>query len=145
MRTNTIRNTFLAIGASAFLASCAAIPLDPNVHVGSKSVDSITASVLFSQVCVEHAPTFTTSIAVLEGISDFQRAGVGVYYHDSLDLSVTVGVKGTGLRCTMVFASNDSAIVLRLAMTAVGADAGVETKFVALSERNKYRAVAFGS
>lgn len=120
-RTHGTIARFLVLGSlAAVLAGCVqptsavAPAVDSGVGPGSASVDEMDASMIFSKVCGDTAPSFRKAPSVMKGMAFRQRPETGTYYHQNLDLSIKLFPK----RCSMVFGSKSDPLQLGLMLAA---------------------------
>jgi len=117
MAAGVWRASFL--GLALALAGCVssnqtvtgpAAKADSNVGPGTAAADEDIASMIFSDVCLDSAPSFRKAPEILAGMPFRQRPETETYYHQTLDLSVKLMPK----RCSMVFGSTSDPMQLGL-------------------------------
>ncbi len=144
---------WFALAVPIFLTACdvATSSNAETVKPGSKQVDPVSASSLFSQVCVKTYPNISAATTELGKLPFTQNPRTKTYYHHTLDLSFKLTKASDVQACSMVFGSTDknglehgilmSAKVHAAGIsngTQIGLDAGTGTSIVPLKNNGTF-------
>ncbi len=92
-----------------------------DVGPGPELADPVIASMMFSDVCVDTAPSFAGAPRVLQSLPFRQHPETGTYYHTNLNLSFKVFSDGGRRICSIVFATDEAPGPTTLILAATGA------------------------
>ena len=103
-----MKKAILAGVAVLGLAACEP-PSAPNAYAGETSVPAANAGGLFQQVCVANQNQLAEAPMVLAQLPFTRNSTEDIYYHNTFNLSFKLAAQPAGSRCSMVWASTDSA------------------------------------